>query len=267
MAVRAGGKMRGTHTTFSDLGATVADIADTVPEVIGISGGILKSGDAVRSFVLCYSHLRLLPQEEVDVDPQTHLRKIEVLPLREVTAMALRNHGGPTRQTAVALLFCRDTGDFGLQRTTKAVEAGDQNWSFLQGKVEPGENCIAAILREVREEYAPRRVCTSRTEYLVSTEVGIRKGSAKEIKYQAEFLHWCVLFTGPSIPLVQEGSVADFRWFKTPDEVIVALGSMRPEKVCASMVAMARLHEMNPDLTKRFLPVFDSVREKVARAA
>jgi hypothetical protein len=44
MPIRAGGKMRGTHTTFSDLAAEVVDLAHRIPEIVGISAGVLQSG-------------------------------------------------------------------------------------------------------------------------------------------------------------------------------------------------------------------------------
>lgn len=47
MPYRSGGKIRGTHTTLTDLAVKVVDIAVRIPEVVGISPGLLQSGKGV----------------------------------------------------------------------------------------------------------------------------------------------------------------------------------------------------------------------------
>jgi hypothetical protein len=41
---RAGRKYRGTHTTCTDLAGRVADIAEKLPEITGISLGLIQNG-------------------------------------------------------------------------------------------------------------------------------------------------------------------------------------------------------------------------------
>lgn len=76
----------------------------------------------------------------------------------------------PTLMFTADGLLCRDDGRFYLVHRSRY-----NDWSFLKGKLEPGETLAETVVREVREETRCEVDCgrfTGRCEYRVPDDVG-----------------------------------------------------------------------------------------------
>lgn len=132
------------------------------------------------------------------------------------------------RQVVAVILVSPDWHSLSLLLSEQACADGRQNWSPVQGGVEPGEGLAEAAVREIHEETG-LVIMPSAVTYLVTTWRRLPDDHPRREEYESMQYHW-VLAVAPSYTLEQKAGVSEIGWYHLSGLVEWATMNMSPEK-------------------------------------
>lgn len=148
--------------------------------------------------------------------------------LRRLTEPAILEARAKKEYRPVAVAVIADRRDrVLLVQSKKNLE----DWGLPQGGIEPDEDLVAALFREIKEETGIDENLLEFAGYIGMTDLDAeagrkdKRGFTKGKRYFAVRLR----YFGPEVLALNESELAGYRW-QDPDEIARALATTRPER-------------------------------------